>query len=72
MLVLFDTVQAHRNAEIFGHLREGIEPEAAMTRASREHAAIVRALRNRNAEAAESAMRNHLHAVERRTFGERG
>jgi GntR family transcriptional repressor for pyruvate dehydrogenase complex len=72
MLVLFDTVQAHRNVDIFGHLREGIEPEAAMRRASREHAAILRALRNRDADAAEAAMRTHLREVERRTFGERG
>ena len=43
-----------------------------MRRASREHAAILRALRNRNADAAEAAMRTHLREVERRTFGERG
>jgi DNA-binding FadR family transcriptional regulator len=72
MLLLFDTVQAHRNVEIFGRLRETIEPEAAMARASREHAVIVRALRNRDAEAAETAMRTHLREVERRTFGEGG
>jgi len=70
MLVMFDTVQANRNREIWGRLRERIEPVSAIDRASREHAAIVQALQDRDADAAEAAMRTHLRAVERNTFGD--
>jgi DNA-binding FadR family transcriptional regulator len=70
LLVMFDTVQANRNKETWGRLREPIAPAAAIERATSEHAAIVRALRERNADAAETEMRLHLRAVERSIFGE--
>jgi DNA-binding FadR family transcriptional regulator len=70
LLVMFDTVQANRNKETWGRLREPIAPAAAIARATSEHVAIVRALRERNADAAEAEMRRHLRAVERSIFGE--
>jgi GntR family transcriptional repressor for pyruvate dehydrogenase complex len=70
MLVMFDTVQANRNKETWGRLREPIALDAALARVSGEHAAIVEALRDRDADAAEAAMRAHLRAVERSIFGE--
>lgn len=69
MLVMFDTVQANRNKETWGRLREPIELASAIRRVSCEHAAIVQALRDRDAGAAEVAMRTHLRAVERSIFG---
>jgi len=71
MLVMFDTVQANRNKEVIGRLREPIALATALQRASREHVAIVQALRDRDAETAEAAMRSHLRAVDRSLFGER-
>lgn len=72
MLVMFDTVQANRNKETWGRLREPIQLASAFQRASGEHAAIVQALRDRDADAAEAAMRTHLRAVERSIFVDRG
>lgn len=70
MLVMFDTVQANRNKDVWGRLREPIEPASAIRRATAEHAAIVEALRHRHADAAMAAMRQHLRAVIRSIFGE--
>ena len=69
MLVMFDTVQANRNKDIWGRLREPIVLRSAIERATREHAAIVQALRGRDAETAEAAMKTHLRGVERSIFG---
>lgn len=69
MLLIFDTVHANRNKELWGRLREPIEPADAIERAAHGHNAIVEALVDRNADAAETAMRTHLRAVERRIFG---
>jgi len=70
LLMLFDTIQANRNKETWGKLREPIDPAIAIARATAEHATIVQALRERNADAAEAEMRRHLRAVERSIFGE--
>ncbi len=70
MLLMFDTVQANRNKDVWGRLREPIEPAAATRLATAEHAAIVDALRHRQADAAMAAMRHHLRRVTRSIFGE--
>lgn len=70
MLALFDIVQANRNRDTWGRLRERLETGPAMERANLEHDAIVQALRDRDAAGAEAAMRVHLRAVERSVFGE--
>lgn len=70
LLVMFDTVHAHRNKDTWGLLREPIDPAVAIARATAEHVGIVQALRERNADAAEAEMRRHLRAVERSIFGE--
>lgn len=69
MLVMFDTVQANRNKDRWGRLREPNVLQTAIQRAAREHVVIVQALRERDADAAEAAMRTHLRAVERSVFG---
>jgi len=70
MLAMFETVQANRSKEIWGKLRERVEPATSIERASHEHAAIVQAIRDRDPASAERMMREHLRAVERNCFGE--
>ena len=68
MLVMFDTVQVNRNRKVWGRLRQLVGASSAIERATDEHAKIVAALQNRDAEAAETAMRQHLVAIENRMF----
>lgn len=72
MLVMFDTVQVNRNRKVWGRLRQFVGAASAIERAMDEHAKIVAALHNRDAETAESAMRVHLTAIEHRMFGSKG
>jgi GntR family transcriptional repressor for pyruvate dehydrogenase complex len=70
MLMIYETLQANRNKELWGRLREPIEPLAAIQRATGEHRAIVNAIRRREPETAEAEMRAHLRTVCTRIFGE--
>ena len=70
MLIIYETLQANRNKELWGRLREPIEPSAAIKRATGEHRAIVNAIRRREPEPAEAEMRAHLRTVCTRIFGE--
>lgn len=63
MLLLFDTVQAHRNTEIWGRLREIAEPKSSIERAVAEHLEIVDAIANRDQVRAETAMKKHLERI---------
>jgi DNA-binding FadR family transcriptional regulator len=70
MLVMFETVQANRNKEIWGRLHNRIDPASSIKRAMSEHREIIQAIRDRDTDGAEQAMRKHLRAVERDCFGE--
>lgn len=70
MLVLFDVVHANRNKDLWGKLRDPIEPSSAIERATKEHDAIIQAIRHREPKKAEDAMRKHLRSVCQRIFGE--
>lgn len=72
LLLIFDTVQASRNKEIWGRLREPVDPASAIETATHDHSVIVQALQDRDANAAERAMREHLRAIEKRVFGSMG
>lgn len=70
LLMIYETLQANRNKEIWGRLREPIEPRVAIQRATQEHRAIVDAIRQRDADTAEAEMRSHLRVVSTRIFGQ--
>lgn len=70
LLALFDTVQANRNKEIWGKLREAYKVGPRMQTATHEHAEIVAAIRARDPDEAAERMRRHLRAVRKSIFGE--
>lgn len=55
---------------IWGRLRQEPNMPARVQKSTAEHAEIVRALRDRDAEGASRLMRTHLHNVRRSIFGE--
>jgi DNA-binding FadR family transcriptional regulator len=55
---------------IWGRLREEPDMPARVQKSTQEHAEIVRALRDRDAEGASQLMRTHLHNVRRSVFGD--
>ncbi len=55
---------------IWGRLRQAPDMPARVQRSTREHAEIVKALRDRDAEGASQLMRTHLHNVRKSVFGE--
>jgi GntR family transcriptional regulator, uxu operon transcriptional repressor len=68
LLTVFDTVSAARHLPVWGSLKRRVSsPERRRYHA--EHVAIVAALQDRDAEAAEAAMRAHLQNVTDNTFG---
>ena len=70
MLVIFDVMQANRNRDLFGRLRQPIEPTRTIKRVIQEHTEVFDALRHRDPERAAESMRQHLRAVRRSLFGE--
>jgi DNA-binding FadR family transcriptional regulator len=70
LLMIYETLQANRNKDLWGRLREPIEPSVAIQSATQEHRAIVNAICQREPDASEAAMRAHLRTVSARIFGE--
>lgn len=64
LLAMFDTLNAVRRAVVWGRLRVDPAGPPADHHSFAEHMAIVAAIRDRDREAAASAMRRHLAAVE--------
>jgi DNA-binding FadR family transcriptional regulator len=67
LLALFDTLQMYRNREVFRTLDR---PFQGIDMASRDHAAVVKAIRERDPVRAEAAMRKHIHCLRHAIFGD--
>lgn len=68
MLVMFDTMQANRNRDVWGELRKVYDGQPRHE-AQVEHRDVIAAIRCRNADQAEDSMRRHLERVHRHIFG---
>ncbi|MGE3922306.1 MAG: FadR/GntR family transcriptional regulator [Lautropia sp.] len=67
LVAMFDTLQACRNREVFRTLER---PFKGMGMASRDHAAVVKAICERDAVRAEASMRKHILALRNAVFGD--
>jgi DNA-binding FadR family transcriptional regulator len=67
LLAMFDTLQMHRNREVFQALDR---PFQDTDMATRDHAAVVKAVRERNPVRAEAAMRKHILSLRHAIFGD--
>lgn len=67
LLAMFDTLQMHRNREVFQALGR---PFQQTDMASRDHAAVVKAVRERDPVRAEAAMRKHILLLRHTIFGD--
>ena len=72
LLGLFDAVNAVRQEEIWGHLKEASLTPARQSLYNDQHAACLAAIRDRNAARAERCMVEHLETVRDNMFGESG
>lgn len=67
LLAMFDTLQMYRNREVFRTLDR---PFQGTDMASRDHAAVVKAIRERDPVRAEAAMRKHILGLRQAIFGD--
>ena len=67
LLTMFDTLQMYRNRDVFRTLDR---PFQDTDMASRDHAAVVRAIRERDPVRAEVAMRKHILSLRHAIFGD--
>lgn len=67
LLTMFDTLQMYRNRDVFRTLDR---PFQGTDMASRDHAAVVRAIRERDPVRAEAAMRKHILSLRHAIFGD--
>jgi DNA-binding FadR family transcriptional regulator len=67
LLAMFDTLQLYRNRDVFRMLDR---PFQGTDMASRDHAAVVDAIRERDSRRAEAAMRKHILSLRHAIFGD--
>ncbi|HZM36330.1 MAG TPA: FCD domain-containing protein [Burkholderiales bacterium] len=67
LLTMFDTLQMYRNRDVFRTLDR---PFQGIDMASRDHAAVVKAIRERDPVRAEAAMRKHILSLRHAIFGD--
>lgn len=67
LLAMFDTLQLYRNRDVFRALDR---PFRGVDMASKDHAAVVRAIRERDPGRAEAAMRKHVLSLRNAMFGD--
>jgi DNA-binding FadR family transcriptional regulator len=67
LLAMFDTLQMYRNRDVFRMLDR---PFQGTDMASRDHVAVVHAIRERDSRRAEAAMRKHLLSLRHAIFGD--
>ncbi len=72
LLNLFLTVNRLRAETSWGNLRKPVMTHSRLDRSADEHGLVVRALLDRDADAAEAATRVHLRSVQASLFGSRG
>jgi len=67
LLAMFDTLQMYRNRDVFRALDR---PFQGIDMASKDHTAVVDAIRERDAKRAEAAMHRHILSLRRAAFGD--
>jgi DNA-binding FadR family transcriptional regulator len=70
MVAFLDTIQSSTDENIWGRLRDVYMTRERMEEAKEQHGAILRAIRTRNPKEAETQMRLHMRAVQKKIFGE--
>jgi DNA-binding FadR family transcriptional regulator len=70
MLLLFETMQASRGKTIWGKLGESSRRNARKAEITKEHSAILEAIKQRDPDQAASRMRDHLRSTRLAIFGE--